>query len=177
MSRLLNSADPRSGWYDPLIQFKSYLDFATDAPGYGQLQNDSVLQEMRNDWYRSGGCKDQLDACSAAGDSSRSVHICKNADSYCVRPEYSGLYKRVMILVWQTNTMGNLAFGNRDDNDLRQNSSGLFPPEYYLKYLANTTIMRKIGAASMYEECADPPHQLFENTGDVSLFDRCAMYM
>ena len=73
--------------------------------------------------------------------------------------------------------MANTAIGSRDANDLRQNSSALFPPEYYLKYLANTTIMRKIGAESMYDECADPPHQLFENTGDVSLFDHCAAYI
>jgi hypothetical protein len=85
MSRLLSLADLRSGWYDPLIQHKSFLDFATDAPGYGQLQNGTVLQEMRNDWYRSGGCEDQLNACYAAGDLSQSVDICKNADNYCVR--------------------------------------------------------------------------------------------
>ena len=59
-----------------------------DAPGYGQLQNDTVLQGMRNDWYQSGGCKDQLDACSFAGDSSQSVNICKKADNYCVRSYY-----------------------------------------------------------------------------------------
>lgn len=177
MSRVLCLADPRSGWYDPLIQFKSYLDFATDAPGYGQLQNDSVLQGMRNNWYRSGGCKDQLDACHAAGDSSRSVSICKNADIYCVRSKYSRLFKHVLILAWQSNTMANSSFGDRDPDDLRQNSSALFPPEYYSEYLANTTILSKIGAESTYEECPSPANQLFENTGDVGLFDRCAVYI
>ena len=65
--------------------------------------------------------------------------------------------------------MTKLAVGNRDINDLRQNSSGLFPPEYYLKLLANTTIMAKIGAESAYGECSDPPNNMFEKTADVSV--------
>jgi hypothetical protein len=65
--------------------------------------------------------------------------------------------------------MSELAVGNRDINDLRQNSSALFPPEYYLNLLANATIMAKIGAESTYGECSDPTNILFEKTGDVSV--------
>lgn len=65
--------------------------------------------------------------------------------------------------------MGMLAVGNRDVNDLRQNSSALFPPEHYLNLLANATIMAKIGAESAYGECTNPPYNLFEKTGDVSV--------
>lgn len=38
------------------------------------------------------------------------------------------------------------AFGDRDVDDLRQNSSALFPPEFYLGFLVNETIKALIGA-------------------------------
>lgn len=58
--------------------------------------------------------------------------------------------------------------GNRDVDDLRQNSSALFPPEFYLNYLAEPSVKAKIGATSVYGECPDPPFELFVTTGDVS---------
>lgn len=137
-----------NGWFDPLIQNKAYLDFATYAPGYGQLQNDSVLHQMSIDWSKPGGCQEQEEACYAAGRGPQSNKICSDADAFCI------------------NTMFVPAVGNLDNLDLRQNSSALFPPEYYLNLLANSTIMNKIGAESTYSECADPPYELFVGTGD-----------
>lgn len=74
-----------SGWYDALIQNKAYVDFATNAPGYGQLQNDTVLQQINQAYYRPGGCKAQEEACYAAGDSDASNEICRTTDAFCVR--------------------------------------------------------------------------------------------
>ena len=73
-----------SGWYDGLIQYKSYVDFATNAPGYGQLQNDTVLRQLNQAYYGSGGCKEQEEACYAAGDSDASNEICHTANDFCV---------------------------------------------------------------------------------------------
>ena len=74
-----------SGWYDALIQNKAYLDFATNAPGYGQLQNDSVIQQLNQAYFGPGGCKEQEEACYAAGDSDASNEICRTTDAFCVR--------------------------------------------------------------------------------------------
>lgn len=74
-----------SGWYDPLIQNKAYVDFATNAPGYGQLQNDTVIKKLDEDFYAPNGCKAQEEACYAAGTDVTSNKICKDADDYCVR--------------------------------------------------------------------------------------------
>ena len=74
-----------SGWYDALIQNKAYVDFATNAPGYGQLQNDTVLKQLNQAYYGPGGCKEQEEACYAAGDSDASNEICSTADAFCVR--------------------------------------------------------------------------------------------
>ncbi|KAF7986017.1 hypothetical protein HWV62_41356 [Athelia sp. TMB] len=137
-----------NGWYDPLLQNKAYVDFATDAPGYGPLVNKTVLAQMNKAFYGKGGCKEQEEACYAAGTGNKSNSICLDADNYCI------------------NTIFVPAVGDRDDEDLRQNSSALFPPEYYTKYLALKSTTKKIGAVSTYSECADHPYNLFEKTGD-----------
>jgi carboxypeptidase C (cathepsin A) len=73
-----------SGWYDPLIQNLAYLTFATNAPGYGQLVSDEVLQQMNASYFMPNGCKAQEEACYAAKNSNASNAICSNADDFCV---------------------------------------------------------------------------------------------
>ncbi|KAJ7826492.1 alpha/beta-hydrolase [Mycena olivaceomarginata] len=125
-----------NGWYDPLIQNLAYLDFATNAPGYGQLQSDAVLQKMNTSYFEANGCLEQEQACYDAGNSSASNAICIKADNFCVDNLFIP------------------AVGDRDSDDLRQNSSALFPAR------------AKIGAESNYSECANAPFQLFSRTGD-----------
>ncbi|KNZ78375.1 Carboxypeptidase S1 [Termitomyces sp. J132] len=137
-----------NGWYDPLIQNKAYVDFATNAPGYGPLQPPSVLEQLHDSYYELGGCKDQEEACYAAGLLPASNQICMTADDFCV--------ENVFIP----------AVGDRDPNDLRQNSPAPFPPEFYLSFLAQESIRTAIGAEVPYEECPDPPIELFAKTGD-----------
>jgi len=137
-----------NGWYDPLIQNLAYLTFATNAPGYGQLQSDEVLQKMNTSYFEQNGCLEQEAACYAAGNSSASNAICMKADNFCI----DNLFVP--------------AVGDRDADDLRQNSSALFPPEFYLNYLALANVKAQIGAESDYQECANAPFDLFERTGD-----------
>lgn len=137
-----------NGWFDPLIQNQAYVDFATNAPGYGQLQSDEVIQRLNTAFFGPGGCQEQERACFAAGDSVASNSICRKADDFCV--------ENVFVP----------AVGNRDDADLRQNSSALFPPEFYVNYLRSPLIQKKIGAEVRYSECADPPFEKFVTTGD-----------
>ncbi|EGO26845.1 hypothetical protein SERLADRAFT_360894 [Serpula lacrymans var. lacrymans S7.9] len=137
-----------NGWYDPLIQNKAYVDFATYAPGYGQLQNDTVLQQINEAYYGPDGCMVQEQGCYAAGNSTESNKICLTCDNYC------------------NDNVLTPTIGNYDPYDLRQNSSALFPPEYYVNYLHKTDVMDKIGAETTYYECPDPPYLLFEKTGD-----------
>ncbi|KAF5384232.1 hypothetical protein D9615_003476 [Tricholomella constricta] len=132
-----------NGWYDPLIQNKAYVDFATNAPGYGQLQSDAVLEKLNKSYFEPNGCRDQEEACYAAGNSPGSDKICRNADDFCVL--------HVFIP----------AVGDRDSDDLRQNSSALFPPEFYVDFLGQESIRQQIGAESIYSECADDPFNLF----------------
>lgn len=73
-----------SGWYDPLIQHESYLYFAANAPGYGPLQNDSILYDLAGLYYGPGACRDQVSACAEAGYGPESDAICSKASTFCV---------------------------------------------------------------------------------------------
>ncbi|KAG1822825.1 Alpha/Beta hydrolase protein [Suillus subaureus] len=137
-----------NGWYDPLIQNIAYLNFATYAPGYGQLQPDDVLKNISDALYGPDGCVVQENACYAAGTSAHSNKICRDADNYCI--------DNVFVP----------AVGDYDSYDIRQNSSALFPPEYYVHYLRKKDVMKKIGAQVKYKECPDAPYEEFVKTGD-----------
>ncbi|KAG2109563.1 Alpha/Beta hydrolase protein [Suillus discolor] len=139
-----------NGWFDPLIQNIAWLNFATYAPGYGQLQPDEVLKDMSNALYGSNGCVAQEKACYTAGNSTSSNRICQDADDYCI----DNLYYP--------------AVEGYDQHDLRQKLSILSPPEYYVDYLREKHVMEKIGAEVKYEECANAPMEQFAKTGDAS---------
>ena len=121
--------------------------------------------------YGPNGCVVQEQNCYAAGNSTESNKICHQADDYCVRRTLCiyrcAAYARPSIQLEQINNVFSPAVGNRDADDLRQNSSALFPPEYYVDYLGNPEVMNKIGAESTYQECPDAPYELFVKTGDV----------
>jgi len=76
--------DKFSGWFDPVIANKGYVDFATNAPRYGPLQPPDVINKMTEAYYGHGGCRDQLQHCSSLGNSSASNDVCYAADVYCV---------------------------------------------------------------------------------------------
>ncbi|KAI0634438.1 alpha/beta-hydrolase [Trametes polyzona] len=139
-----------NGWYDPLLQNKAYVDFATFAPGYGPLQSPEVLAQLNQSFYGPGGCREQELACYAAGETPESNEICAAADDFCL-----------------TNVLS-AAVGDRDQYDLRQNSSSPnpFPPTFYVDFLNNATILEQIGAQGPYAECSDAVNDLFLKTGD-----------
>ncbi|PSR85531.1 hypothetical protein PHLCEN_2v5422, partial [Hermanssonia centrifuga] len=139
-----------NGWYDPLLQNEAYVQFATNAPGYGQLQSDEVIAALNQAFFGPGGCQEQEMACFAAEEDADSNSICGTADDFCI--------ENVFVP----------AVGNRDSDDLRQNSSALFPPEFYVNLLRNSTIMQLIGVdpGVTYRECAGSVDDQFSRTGD-----------
>ena len=77
-------SDDTSGWFDPLIANKAYIDFATYAPRYGPLQDSNTINAMTEAYYGLGGCRDLLEGCNALENSSVSNGVCYAADAYCV---------------------------------------------------------------------------------------------
>jgi len=153
---------------DPLIQIQALVEFATNAPGYGPLQNDTILKQVNKAFYGKNGCKDQQEACYAAKNNALSDKICVAADDYCVRlynqhPELSQL----TVIACQGNEVGDPVLDGYDAYDLRQNASASFPPAYYTKYLADPSVLKKIGAEVPYLECSGQVNDNFVPTGDV----------
>ena len=72
------------------------------------------------------------------------------------------------------NNVFNPAVGDRDADDLTQDSSALFPSESYVDFLLQADIQNKIGAEVQYQECPDVPFNLFVKTGDVRF---CLLYL
>ena len=60
------------------------------------------------------------------------------------------------------------AVSDRGIDDLRQSadSPNPFPPEFYVDFLRNRTIMQRIGAQVRYSECSDAVGNEFALTGD-----------
>lgn len=97
-----------SGWYDPLLQNQAYVDFATFAPGYGQLVSDTVVAQLNEAFFGANGCKEQEEACYAASPGNVSTPtsnaICRTADNFCVS---------FGILGWQSVLMSISALGRQ----------------------------------------------------------------
>lgn len=68
----------------------------------------------------------------------------------------------------QNDYVFNPLVGQRDAYDLRQNSSALFPPTYYITYLASQNVMLKIGAEVSFQPCNNDTNALVLESGDVS---------
>lgn len=77
------------------MQNEAYVTFATNAPGYGQLQPDNVIKQLNEAFFGKGGCQEQELACYAAsnadaagengpGNSTFSDEVCGTADNFCV---------------------------------------------------------------------------------------------
>lgn len=77
-------SDKSSGWFDPVIANKAYIDFATYAPRCHRLQQPDVIKTMTEAYYGHAGCRDQLQLCSALENSSDSNKVCHEADVHCV---------------------------------------------------------------------------------------------
>lgn len=86
-----------SGKHDPLIQMKSSITFAQDAPGYGPLANDTVLSDIQEAY--NGNCSTGLSACNAGGNDT----VCHDALVLCTHEVFAP------------------TIGDRNPDDLRQN--------------------------------------------------------
>ncbi|KAF8524561.1 alpha/beta-hydrolase [Hysterangium stoloniferum] len=140
-----------NGWFDPLLHFRSYIDFAADAPGYGPLVNASVIKQLNTTWFSTDGCLAKELKCYAAGTNAKSNSICTKADNDC--------YEQTLLPVMSV-------ISNRDIDDLRQTAPAAFPPEFYVNFLHLPSVKAKIGATSTYAECSNAPNELFAKTGD-----------
>jgi carboxypeptidase C (cathepsin A) len=137
-----------NGWYDPIIQYKAYVDFSynnTYTPLISASQHTSYL----NTYTQS--CLPALKKCSTVTGSNSA---CETADNTCYN-DIEGPLSQV---------------ADFDVYDIREPSADPYPPETYVSYLQSSAVMSAIGAKSTYAECPDAPYEKFAATGDGSPF-------
>jgi carboxypeptidase C (cathepsin A) len=133
-----------NGWYDPVLQYKAYVDFSynnTYKPLISESDYNSYTDTYNND------CLPALKKCTAtSGDNSD----CTNADSTCANGIQGPISQS----------------GDWDVYDIRQPSNDPYPPETYATYLTSSAVVKAIGAKSSYTECPNGPYSKFSSTGD-----------
>ncbi|PFH46762.1 hypothetical protein AMATHDRAFT_69125 [Amanita thiersii Skay4041] len=134
-----------NGRHDPLIQSQSYIEFVTNAPGYGPLQNDSTIAAMSAEFDSPDGCKHQLEICYASG----SDQQCSDAYKFCQRTVYEP------------------AVNGYDDSSFTNDPSVPFPPLNYLSYLRSQDVMTSIGASSLFDQCSTLVQNDFSLAGEL----------
>jgi carboxypeptidase C (cathepsin A) len=133
-----------NGWYDPIIQYKAYVDFSYNNT-YTPLITASQHTSYLNTYTKS--CLPGLQKCTSVTGSNSA---CESADNTCYN-DIEGPLSEV---------------ADFDVYDIREPSADPYPPETYVDYLQSSAVMSAIGAQSTYSECPDAPYEKFANTGD-----------
>ncbi|KAF5350314.1 hypothetical protein D9758_012812 [Tetrapyrgos nigripes] len=71
-----------NGKHDSEIGFQSLIDFVTDAPGYGQLAKDDVIEDIKN---ALPDCSESLQQCNSRQKSDKADDFCNEAIINCTR--------------------------------------------------------------------------------------------
>ncbi|KAF2429796.1 putative carboxypeptidase S1 [Tothia fuscella] len=133
-----------NGWINPADNYKALIDYAANNT-YKKLISAQQQQSYLNTYQTR--CVPALNRCWQSGsnaDCSSAMNTCKSSIE------------------------SPLSRGNFDVYDVRQPRVDPFPPQTYLKYLAQPDIVSKIGAKSKYQECPNGPLRKFSSTGDDS---------
>ncbi|KAE9398507.1 alpha/beta-hydrolase [Gymnopus androsaceus JB14] len=139
------------GKHDPLINFQSLITFAQDAPGYGPLDNSSVISKITNAFDDT--CSGLLlDCYSTDPTESSSADKCNKAITTC------------------TTDVMDPAVGDRDPDYLLaiKGSSEAIPSTHYATFIRRDEVQQAIGAKLLtddpsFDQCDDPTHAAFSN--------------
>ncbi|KAH8835866.1 alpha/beta-hydrolase [Flagelloscypha sp. PMI_526] len=140
------------GKHDALIQYGALAGFASNAPGYGPLQNQSVIDQMNAAYLGPNGCQSKLEECVSAPRTKAGDKICNDA--------YDGCERSVL----------NIAAGGLDKSDLRQTNDAAspFPPDYYQTFLSSSTTQKAIGSIGKFSACNGTIKDMFDQAGDLA---------
>ena len=133
-----------NGWYDPILQYKAYVDFSYNNT-YKQLISASEHTSYLNTY--NSDCLPALKECPAVTGTNSA---CESADNTCYNDIEGPLSETADFDVY----------------DIREPSNDPNPPETYVTYLQSSSVVSAIGAKSTYTECPDAPYNKFSSTGD-----------
>ncbi|PYH92089.1 putative carboxypeptidase S1 [Aspergillus ellipticus CBS 707.79] len=134
-----------NGWFDSAIQEQAYIIYSLTNP-YQPLINASDAAEYFEGYQNA--CLPSIQNCTDVA----TDEACRDATDVCGA-------------VIEDSIMDS---GNWDVYDIREPSDDPYPPQTYVTYLRNETVMKAIGAREEYQECPDAPADKFSSTGDNS---------
>lgn len=137
-----------NGWYDPIIQYQAYIDYAANN-SYNQIITSS--QRTSYNSQMTSKCKPALQKCTSLTSTSQ-TQACENAYSTCAQ--------------YIENPIINAK--DYDVYDVREPSNDPYPPATYSTYINQASIRSKIGAAVSYTECSNDVSNNFYDFGDDS---------
>ncbi|KAF8636217.1 hypothetical protein AX17_003703 [Amanita inopinata Kibby_2008] len=128
------------GLTDPLNQYPGYITYAGSNP-YHPLVSSGVISRAETDFTKSGGCRDQIQACYNNGSNS----VCSNAQNYCNNYILSPLA------------------GNWDVYYVPTRNPDPYPPSI-TSYI--NSIASQVGAQGTWQEVSNNVYNNFAATGD-----------
>lgn len=133
-----------NGWYDATIQEREFISFSVNNT-YFPLINDSIAASYLADYYST--CLPAQEKCTSV---TGKLAACKAARTACGNMDdtYSAFYPDI------------------DSYDIRQPGSSPFPPQTYVEFLSDPSIMKAIGAKINYTSCSDAASDPFDASAD-----------
>ncbi|CAG8839566.1 38535_t:CDS:2, partial [Gigaspora margarita] len=137
----LKSIGIGDGWIDPMIQYKSLMDYSQQ----NSLVSSGVLSNMSAVYPT---CQSLLATCY----NTSTNQDCSNADNYCY-DNYFSLFAQNL---------------NCNIDDIRTSYDSSLP-EDYINFLSKPEVMSAIGAKTQYIECNPDAYIAFTNTADLQV--------
>ncbi|KAL1636935.1 hypothetical protein SLS58_009541 [Diplodia intermedia] len=141
-----------NGIIDEGIQAPYYPEMAVNNTYGIKAVNDTIYSQMKDAYYREGGCADQVAACAAADRTTDEGYtICREATSFC-RGEVEEPY---------------YTYGERGVYDIRHPYDDPTPPDYFADFLNLASTQEALGVNINYTSTNSRyVNAGFQSTGD-----------
>ncbi|KAL7936598.1 Alpha/Beta hydrolase protein [Trichoderma chlorosporum] len=135
-----------NGYYDEAIAATNFPRFSTNNSYYPLINNSIALEYVSQ---IESQCLPGLSTCAPFEDGHYDDCIAAEGPCAAVENNFSQFY-----------------LTNYSTHDIRQLAPGHFPPETYVTYLQDPTIMKKIGVNVIYSECSNDVANDIDNLDD-----------
>ena len=147
----INTLGIGNGIINERIQAPFYPQFAVNNTYGIHAYNDTVFNYANFAYYMNNGCRDQIDLCAEADQSTLSGQaICTEAADMCRDNVESPYYN----------------YGGRGVYDIRHPYDDPTPPSYFEDYLNQGFVQQAIGVDLNYTDANDDIYWAFQQTGD-----------
>ncbi|PYI04632.1 lysosomal protective protein precursor [Aspergillus sclerotiicarbonarius CBS 121057] len=148
-----------NGLMDVTIQEEAYITWPYNNTYGLQIFNQSVYEELMDNWTRPGGCRDRAKACEAAlkereSDPSYSKNITEICDALSLECDENGPISRYHTF-------------NHGWYDIAHPHNDPFPAKHMLGYLKQESVLAALGVPVNFTEASNAVALQFLNSYDI----------